>query len=136
MTSIYEQFETDTTSETEGIVLDYGDAGWIKCARAGGANKRYQKALEKFGRRYRRQLELNILPEEVATKNLIGIYADTIILEGEVIGKDKKKVILKGNRKAVVDLFTDLPELFRDVRDQTSGAEQFKSSEREEEAKN
>lgn len=136
MTTIYEQWGTDAAVEQEGIVLDYQDAGWLKCRRAGGANKPYQKAMERFARKYRRQIDLGILREDVAERELIRVYADTIIIDGEVVGKDEKKIKLKGNKKAVVDLFTALPDLFRDVRDQTGSIEAFRVIDREDDAKN
>ena len=136
MTTIYEQWGTDAAVEQEGIVLDYGDAGWLKCRRAGGANKPYQKSMERFARKYRRQIDLGILREDVAERELIRVYADTIIIDGEVVGKDEKKIKLKNNKDAVVRLFKELPDLFRDVRDQTGSIEAFRVIDREDDAKN
>ncbi len=135
-TSIYDQWGTDAKVEEEGIVLDYGDAGHLRVRRAGGSNKRFQKAIERFSRKYKRQIDLGILREEVAERELVNAYADTIVIGGEVVGKDGKKINLKGNKAAVVTLFKDLPDLFRDVRDQCGSIEAFRILDREEEAKN
>ena len=135
-TSIYDQWGTDAKVEEEGIILDYGDAGHLRVRRAGGSNKKFQKAIERFSRKYKRQIDLGILREEVAERELVNAYADTIVIGGEVVDKDGKKVNLKGNKEAVVRLFKDLPDLFRDVRDQCGSIEAFRVIEREEEAKN
>lgn len=135
VTSIYDQWGTDEKVEQEGVLLDYGEAGSIRVRRAGGSNKAYQKRLEKFARKYRRQIELGVLSEEVANRELVQIFADTVVLGGEVIGKDGKKISLS-NRQNVVKLFTELPDLFRDVRDQTGSIEAFRVLEREDDAKN
>lgn len=135
-TTIYDQWGTDAAVEQEGVVLDYGDAGWLRCRRAGGANVQYLKTIEKFGRKYRRQIELGILREDVATRELVQAYASTVVIDGELRDREGKMVKLKGNRKAVEMFFTDLPDLFRDVRDQTGSIEAFRVFDREEEAKN
>ena len=134
--SIYDQWGTDAKVEEEGIILDYGDAGTIRVRRAGGSNKRFTKAIERFSRKYKRQIDLGILREDVAERELVNAYADTVVIGGEVVGKDGKKINLKGNKAAVVQLFKDLPDLFRDVRDQTGSIEAFRVLEREEEGKN
>lgn len=141
MTTIYEQWGTDAAVEQEGIVLDYQEAGWLRCRRAGGANKPYQKGMEKFARKYRRQIDLGILREDVAERELVKVYSETVVIDGEiVVSRDKdgkeKRVKLKGNREAVVKLFTDLPDLFKDVRDQTGSLEAFRVIDREEDSKN
>ncbi len=135
-TSIYDQWGTDAKVEEEGIILDYGDAGHLRVRRAGGSNKKFQKAIERFSRKYKRQIDLGILREEVAERELINAYADTIVIGGELVDRDGKKVNLKGNKAAVVKFFKDLPDLFRDVRDQCGSIEAFRVIEREEEAKN
>lgn len=135
--SIYDQWGTDKDVEQEGIVLDYSDGNWLRCRRAGGANKPYQKAIERFSRKYRKQIELGVLTEDKANKELVRIYVDTIIIDGEFVDRDKKtKIKLKGNKKETARLLVDLPDLFANVREATGSMELFRVFEKEEEAKN
>ncbi len=44
--SMYEQLETDKALETKGVEIDYGTFR-VTLARAGGANKKYEKLFKK-----------------------------------------------------------------------------------------
>ena len=134
--SIYDQWGTDKDVEQEGIVLDYSEGNWLRCRRAGGANKPYQKAIERFSRKYRKQIELGVLTEDKANVELVRIYVDTIIIDGEFVDRDKKKIKLLGNKKDTARLLRDLPDLFANVREATGSMELFRIFDREEEAKN
>lgn len=128
MTTFYDQFATDGDAESQGVWLDYGSAGRVRVARAGGSNVRFTRRLEAFGKKYKRQIELEILDDSVAEKELIQIYADTVILGWEdVKGRDGKD--LPFSKPNVVQLLTDLPELFRDIREQSTRLALFRELE-------
>ena len=127
--SLYAMFETDKQAEQEvGIVLNYGSAGKIRVARAGGTNQRYIKALEERMRPYRinarnGKVELNV-DDATASKLLVEVFADAVVLDWEGI-RDRNGDLMEFNHENVVKLFTDLPELFSDVMEQASKLDNF-----------
>jgi len=123
--SIYDVFATDKGMERTGIELDYGKLGKIRIARAGGANNRFTKVLEQKTRPYRRQMDADTMDEDVANTLLIEAFAETVVLGWEGI-KDRNKQPMPFTRENVIKLFTDLPELFTDVREQAMKAANFR----------
>ena len=126
--SLYEQFSMDKDAELKGVLLDYGSGGRIRIARAGGSNVKFQRRIEAFQKRYKRQIDLDVIEDEVVNRELISIYADTIVLGWESGDEDKPEVgvipgpdgkPLRFNRENVVSLLTDLPDLFTDLRQQS-----------------
>ena len=112
----YKQFQTSTEHEKEGVWLDLDDAGSFKLARAGGGNKRYQKRLEALMKPYRRAIQTETLSDEKANELLRQVFADAVILDWEgVTGPDGKP--LECTRENVIQLLTDLPDLFATIRD-------------------
>lgn len=143
MASPYEMFETDETMEQEGIILDYGDFR-IRIAHAGGSNKKFSKLLDRRLKPYERQLAAKTMDNDVAAKILREVYAETIVLGFEV--KAEKGFVSgvpvkDGNPatysiKEVVRIFTEIPRLFIDVKQQAEDFALFRSVEQEEAAKN
>ena len=133
--SIYRMFKTDEQHEKNGIVLDYGQGGQIRIARAGGGNARYGKLLGDRMKPYRRQIENGTLDNQVAEKIMAEVYADAVVLGWEnVTGADGQP--LPFSREACVQLLLDLPELFRDIQEQATKVANFRAAELEEDAKN
>lgn len=145
MANPYELFKTDEKMEAEqGVVLDYGDFR-IRIARAGGANKKFSKMYEARTKSFRRQMETETLPEEVANRLMVELYVDAVVLGMTVKDKDGKFVdgiydaegnILEYNRRNAIDIFMNLPELFRDIQVQANKISLFRAEELEKDAKN
>lgn len=133
--SIYKAFETDKQKEQDGIELDYGDMGSIFVARAGGANKRFAKALEFRSRPYRRQLDKGTLSDDVANKLLAEVFADTIVLGWKGI-LDKEGSEVEFTKENCIKLFMELPELFTDIQEQTQKMANFQAEDLEDDSKN
>jgi hypothetical protein len=133
--SLYSQFSTDKDAERDGVWLDYGPGGRIKIARAGGSNVRYQKRLQAFSKQYRRQIDLEILEDEVAERELADIYASTILLAFEDV-KDRDGQEIPFSRESARKILLDLPDLFADIRAQATNLALFRELEREEDAGN
>ena len=123
--SMYGQLETDKALETKGVEVDYGSFR-VTLARAGGANKRYEKILDAKSKPHRRAMKTETMDNEVAIGVMREVYADSIILHWE--SKDAKGEWKKGieakpkkvgdpinivpfNRDNVVQAMVDLPEL-------------------------
>lgn len=98
-----------------------------------------------FQKRHKRQLDLEILDDEVAERELIQIYAETVILgweqgpldkpeEGVIPGPDGKD--LPFSRDNTIKLLMDLPELFTDIRTQSTKLALFREALKAEDAGN
>jgi hypothetical protein len=127
-------FQTSPKFEVEeGINLDYGDFK-IRICRAGGANKRFGKLLNSRLKPHRQRMATDTLPEEVALKIMIETYADTIVLGWDGV-TDAENKPLDYNKENVIKLFTDLPELFRDVQRQADNQSLFRAADLEVDSK-
>lgn len=122
--SLYKQFKTDGDIEKKGIILSYGENErgeeiWFRIARAGGANRAYERAVEAKTRPYRRQIQNESADPVVLERVLREVYAETIILAwGGVDTPDGEPLAF--SRENAVKLLHDLPDLFRDIREQAS----------------
>lgn len=134
MSGPYSVFRTDKALEKEGIVLDYGDFK-IKVARAGGANSAFQKALTAKIRPYKRQLDAGTIPDDVAEKLFLDVYAESVVLGWEGM-TDENGNPLPYSKENAVKLFSDLPDLFRDVQNQAAAISNFRAEVTEDTIKN
>ena len=128
MTSIFDVWGTDAVLETAGVWIDYGAAGKFLVARSGGANTKFAKVLEAKMRPYRRQLDQGKLDNEVASKVLLETFIEACLLGWENITYQDGKAV-KFSKQNAVKLFTDLPDLFGDLRDQSSKMATFQQEE-------
>lgn len=133
--SLYDQFKMDMDAETKGVLVSYGDAGRFRIARAGGQNMAYTKALEEFQERYERQIALRVLDNETATRELAKIYARTVIIGWESGPEDDPRVgVIPGpdgndlefTYENCIQLLTDLPDLFADLRDHSNNLKLYR----------
>ncbi|MCP4897719.1 MAG: hypothetical protein GY906_12165 [bacterium] len=141
---MFENYETDKVSEREGIWIDYGEFR-VRIARAGGANKNFQKALERMSRPYRRAIATDSLDNEVAEGILRKAYAKAIILAWETkvddelqpgIEQKDSDELMEFNEDNVAAVLKALPDLFRDLQEQAGSMALFKSHLREDAAGN
>jgi len=140
MSSLYQTFKTDKNLETAGVDLSYGENSkgeemLITIARAGGSNKAFQKAMAAKTRPLRRQIETNTASEDVLNKIVVEVYAETVVLGWKGI-EDEKGNDLPFSKENVIKLFTDLPDLFTDVRGQAQEISIFRAEIMEGVAKN
>ncbi len=135
MTSLYNQFKTDPELEKNGLWLEYGPNSKkqeqrIRIARAGGANSQFQKRMEALTKPYRRQIQTEIIGNDVVQRLMRQAYAETVVLGWENIegpdGADMPFTV-----ENCVQLFTDLPDLFTDVQEQAQKAVLFRAEVRE-----
>jgi len=130
----YSVFLTDKALEKEGIILDYGDFK-IKIARAGGSNAAFQKALVSKIRPFKRQIEAGAIPDGVAEKLFLEVYAEAVVLDWEGV-TDEHGNPLPYSKENAVKLFSDLPDLFRDVQNQAAAISNFRAEVTEDTIKN
>lgn len=142
--SPFDIFGMDPSKETEGVVLNYSDAFWIKIARAGGSNENYKRVLADKLKPFRRAIQTESLGEEASGRLLREAVAEGIVLNwgtgrypegaGSIPGRDGQPIPF--NVANVVKLFEALPDLFADVYDQASKQSLFRSAEAEVDAGN
>jgi len=143
--------------ERQGIELDFGPnedlpkgeddkhpSTVLTCARAGGANDRFAKALEQKYRPYRTQIDNDTMDEKVASDLLAEAFAETIILGWKGVssldiglteeGEDVYEVNF--SKEYCTMMFINLPEHFKDVRTQTMKFTNFRKAEMEQDVKN
>jgi len=140
--SLYDRFETDTVAETEGVWFDLpspnedGTLPGFKLASMGEGNKEYVKALEAVQRKYRSDIELDILSNEKAKPILLEVFATTIL-------KDWRNIYDKNGESAGsytpakgIALMTALPRLYALLSAKASGMDLFRTASVEADAKN
>ena len=148
MPKMYEMFSTDGSLEQNGIYLEYPELGFrIKVARAGGANKKFQRVLETRSKPYKRAISMGLFTNDQATDLLLEAYLDAVILGWEVAGTSEDEWTpgienpedgppLEPTRANIRAALKALPELFNDVQDQAAQAAMFRTSIREANAGN
>lgn len=123
MASIYDAFKTDPDAEQNGIDLDFGDFK-VTIARSGGANKKYETLARKKLDRYKRAIAFDALPEETARRVLIECYAEAVVLGWDGV-LDENGQPIEFTVANCVKLFTELPEFFSQVREESERVSNF-----------
>ncbi len=138
--SLYKLFQTSENMETDGVWLEYGltSAGApirIKIARAGGHNVKFNKALEKATRPYKKAIQTGMLDNSTADRLYKDVFADTVVLDWmNIEGPDG--ALMEFNKDNVLKLFDDLPDLFADLREQSGQVSLFREEAREDDLGN
>jgi hypothetical protein len=137
---LYAQFKTDNHLEKEGILLEYGENSkgkpiCIRVARAGGANNAYTKRMEARVKPYRRQIQNETMETALVERLVKEVYAETVILGWENV-EDENGNDMDFTVENCIKLFDDLPDLFRDIQEQSQRAALFRAEVREVDAKN
>lgn len=90
--SMYKQLQTDPALEKKGVETNYGTFR-VTLARAGGANKQYERLLEARTQPHRRAMKTENMDNDVALEIMRGVYADSIILHWETKNTDGQWVV-------------------------------------------
>jgi hypothetical protein len=128
-------FETDKKKEKEGVWLDFGVYGKFLVARAGGSNKVFAKQMELRSRPYKARMDKNTLDESEASKLMIEIFVDTIILGWEGV-YNRAGELIEYTRQNAIQVFTDLPDLFQSITEQSMEMSNYLVGQTEEDSKN
>lgn len=142
--SIKSIFGTDPKVERDGAWLDFGEFR-VRVARAGGANKSYQRALEEESREHRRVIELNALDPELAEDILRRVYARAVVRDWETkrdgemvqgIELEDGAELLPVNPENVLAAFRAFPDLFSTIQADAASIAMFRAGLRESAAGN
>lgn len=154
-TSMYAQFATDSDFEKKGIWVEFA-AFRVLIARAGGANKKYERVLEAKTKPYKRAILNETMDPGKSLQIYREIYAESIVLKWEVKIPDAKDPdnedkftwkagienpepggpILPFNKDNVMLSFNNLPDLFLDLKVQAEKMALFRKQDLEDESKN
>lgn len=125
MKGTYGAFKTDETREKDGVTLDMGEAGRFKVARAGGANATFTKRLAFLTKPHRRAIQTGSIDPKLADQILVTAYVESVLIGWEnVTGEDGAP--LQFSKENAVKLFTDLPDLFKIIRETAEDMTLFK----------
>lgn len=128
--NLYEQFETNSQCEVDGIFIDYGPNSKgksirFKLARAGGKNIQFAKAMEKHSKPHRRMIELGLLSPSVAEGIIRTVFIESILKGWENL-EDRDGNELPYSSESAQKLFTDLPDLFTNLNEMARDASNFR----------
>ncbi|MFQ1018073.1 hypothetical protein [Gilliamella sp. BG7] len=138
--SLFEQFETDKTKEKDGVPVEYvanadGTIPTFYIARIGGANSKYSLLIKKLTKQYKRQIQLDALPEEKLIEISIRAFSEGALRGWDNI-QDRKGKNIPFSIENACDLFKQLPDLFADLVSQANDIDLYKSVQIEEDIKN
>lgn len=138
--SLYKQFETDTSIEKTGILLEYGKNSKgqpiaIRIARAGGANDAYLKRIEARAKPHRRSIQNETIERALLEGIVKEVFAETVVLGWENV-EDRDGNPMQFSKENCLKLFQDLPDLFADIQEQAGRAVLFRKEIQEASAKN
>lgn len=141
--ALRKMFKTATALETNGIDIEYGEGLQIKVARAGGANKKFTKAITRLTKVHRAAIAHGIISEEVADGIVLRAYAETVILSWTGVMKDvltgdeaDAATELECNVDNVIAVMKELPDLFADIQKVSQELAAFRADSMEGDAKN
>ena len=134
MADIRKIFGTNRDAETKGVTINYEGQFKVTIARAGGANKSFEKALERKTRPFKRALQTGRMTNEQSMEILREVYAETVVLGWEGVELDGKKVTF--SKENCLKLFKELPDFFSDLMEQAQSIALFREDVLEEDAKN
>lgn len=123
--SLLKQFGTDSAKENNGVEFELGENEHngqpmkVLLARRSMSNKRYKKAVDRFTKPYRRQIETDTLPAEKNNEIQVQIFAEACLLSWQNIplsditgNQEDKAKIAEYNTDNVVKMLLKIPELF------------------------
>ena len=134
--NLYDHYQTNETA-TSGEWIPWGTTGArFKLARASAHdNAKFKNAMERRLQKYRTEIRLDVLPADVDAAATREVFAETVILDWKgVKGPDDEDIPF--SRDACVQLLTDLPELFAEIKNVAADRQTFQDATVETDAKN
>jgi len=138
--SLYDQFSTNKQAETVGIWIKYDledgkPSPRFLVARVGGSNIKFSKALAALMKPHQYAMQNGSLSIEKQNAIVLEAFCSTVLLNWEnVVTQDGAELAFC--KENAIGLFTDLPELYEDLKGQASSMALFKQQQLEAVAKN
>ena len=114
-------------SETEGYEFHLDGEAYVTLARAGGANVKFEKAMQRGLAPYKRAMAAGTLDEDTAVRVHQEAYADAVILGWRGIELDGES--LPFTRENALRLFREFPEFWKTIRDEADKRTNFRHEE-------
>lgn len=131
--NLYQMYETDPDLERKGIRLDIAPNVHIMIARAGGGNSQFAKVSSQVMKPFRAAID--VIPDSKVAELQATIYARAVIQDWQGI-TDRDGNILEFTEANVVQILTDLPDLFAMIRVIASDSNGFRVKQSEDAAGN
>lgn len=132
---VYSNYATDADLEKDGVKFDMGSSGIFKLARAGGSNEKYNRRLFEVLKPHRRAIDAGTFDPKLDRQIAIELFVDTVLISWEGV-QDRDGNDLPFSRAAAIQLFTDLPDFFVEMRSLAGQASHYRAEIRENDAKN
>lgn len=137
---LFKALETNPEVERDGIIIALGNNSKgkpmeIRVARAGGANDRFGRLVKARMKPYKRQIDNDIISEEVAKRLMREVYAEAVVLGWSNI-EDRDCNPLDFSVENCKMLFEQLPALFEIVQEEAQRMASFRAEVLEQEAGN
>lgn len=134
-TGPYDLFKNNEELESgAGVTIEYPGFS-ITIHRAGGSNKRFAQLLNAKMKPYRHQFERGMLADDVSRRILLESYAEGVVIGWKNV-KDADGNDMAFTKENVVKLFSDLPDLFSDIKQQAEDAALFREEQEKADEKN
>jgi hypothetical protein len=145
MSRIYDAFKTSKDAEQNGVWINI-PGGRFKLARMGGANLKFQRALQAATRPMMREIQMGLADDAALDKIMRKVFVDTVLLDWESDDDDGKTrehqidgdddLPLMFSKDAAYKLFDDLPDAYAQLREQASSYSNYRAAAVENIAKN
>lgn len=127
------KYGTDPALEQDGVDLHLGGDAYITVARAGGANARYEREVQRTLRPHARKMQAGTLSEDDAREMLQRVYAKTVVLGWRGVQIDGAD--LPFSEANCLRLFKDVPEVWSIVQDEATRLGNYQAQEVEDRGK-
>jgi hypothetical protein len=138
--SLYKNYATDPNKESNGaeVPFEANEDGTIPTfivSRIGDTNKEYMKSLRAATKPFQRQIDTGTLPADKDAAIFMEVFVSSI-LKGWSNVQDENGVNLPFTKSNAEKLFSDLPDVFKELQKQASTAALFRKTVLEDQAKN
>ena len=135
---LFETFSADVDLQKDGKWVEYGDCR-VLIAFAGDGNPRYEKAMERHTRPYRRYLDSDKMIMSDSMKKqvneaVVGAYAHAVVLDWENVREGDQ--VIEYSPKEAKRIMLKLPAFFADVREFANNLSNYQLESDESDEKN
>lgn len=149
--SLYELYKTDSSLEKQGKEFLFADGQIrVKLSRAGGSNQKFEKILAANSKPYRRAIQAELITNEKANELLMLTYSEAVVQSWETLveKEDGTESFVSGlylegieelqpaTKDNIFKVFQALPDLFKEMAEEANKLTNYRSYEKEEDAKN
>lgn len=131
--SLFSTFATNRDAENKGIWLrDFpvnkdGTTPGFLIARKSKNNTAYSKAAEKIGKKFQREIKLDILSNDKADPALKELFAEACLLGWENV-YDADENVIPYSKENALKLFELLPDLYEYLDDEAEKLSNFRAA--------